>query len=66
MTHSQGGPTVCHELRTWRNLGQAREARQDLWQEFEETTRRPDGEPTVDQPQPAEAERTEETVGATA
>ena len=52
---------MCHELRTWRNLGQAQESRRDLWQEFEETTRRADAEST-DTPQPAEAERTEETV----
>jgi hypothetical protein len=55
---------VCHELRAWRNLGQAQESRRDLWQEFEETTRRADAETPVDPPQPAEAERTEETVSA--
>lgn len=55
---------MCHELRTWRNLGQAQESRSDLWQEFEETTRRADAESTVDPPQPAEAERSEETVSA--
>lgn len=64
MAHSKGGPTVCHELRTWRNLGQAQESRRDLWQEFEETTRRADAESTAEPAQPAEAERAEEPVSA--
>ncbi len=55
--------TVCHELRTWRNLGQTQESRRDLWQEFEETKRRADADSPVDAPQPADdAERTNETV----
>ena len=54
---------MCHELRTWRRPAEAQESRRDLWQEFEETTRR-DDDPNVDRPQPAEAERTEETVSA--
>ena len=55
---------MCHELRAWQRSGQAQESRRDLWREFEETTRRPDGEPTADQPRATEPERTEETVGA--
>lgn len=57
---------MCHELRTWRNSGRDQESRRDLWQEFEETTRRADADATVDPPQPDEAERTEETVSAVA
>ena len=55
---------MCHESRPWRNPDQAQDKRRDLWQEFEETTRRADAESPVEPPQPAEAERTEETVGA--
>ena len=54
---------MCHELRTWRNSGQAQESRRDLWQEFEETTRPADGASPVDALQPAEdAEEADETV----
>ena len=54
---------MCHELRTWRNLEREKESRRDLWQEFEETTRRAE-ESRPEPPQPAEAERSEETVSA--
>ena len=62
MAHPKGGPTVCHELRTWRNLAREEESRRDLWQEFEETRRAE--ESRVEPPEPAEAERSEETVSA--
>ena len=52
---------MCHELRTWRNSGQAHESRRDLWQEFEDTTRQDDAQST-DPPQPTETERSDETV----
>ncbi len=55
---------MCHDPRTWRKFDQTQEKRRDLWQEFEETTRRADAESPVEPPQPAQAERTEETVGA--
>ena len=54
---------MCHELRTWRNLAREKESRRDLWQEFEETTRRAE-ESRVEPPEPAEPERSEETVSA--
>jgi hypothetical protein len=56
---------VCHELRTWRNLAREKESRRDLWQEFEDSTRRAE-ESRVEPPEPAEPERSEETVSARA
>ena len=55
---------MCHELRTWRNIAREQESRRDLWQEFEETTRRAE-ESKVDPPA-TEPERDEETVSARA
>ncbi len=55
---------MCHEYRAWRNARDAQESRRDLWQEFEEETRRSDEESIVESPQPSEVERAEEPVTA--